>query len=109
MNMTIAQSQFNCPSLMHRLLQPTPGKPLGAPLDEGFNRLAWLFPYAVGATFLVGIGFVTVRWSRRDPSERAGAGSSPDGAAPALAARGREDGHNPHPRPGRRAVPRSGR
>ena len=22
---------------------------LGAPLDKGFNRLAWLFPYLVGA------------------------------------------------------------
>ena len=23
---------------------------LGAPIDQGFNRLAWLFPYLVGAT-----------------------------------------------------------
>jgi len=23
---------------------------LGAPLDQGFSRLAWLFPYLVGAT-----------------------------------------------------------
>ena len=62
-------------------------QPLGAPLDEGFNRLAWLFPYAVGATFLVGIGFVAVRWSRRDPSERAEAGSSPEVADAELNAR----------------------
>ena len=40
-------------------------EPLGAPLDEGFNRLAWLFPYAVGTTFLAGLGGVAVRWSRR--------------------------------------------
>ena len=26
---------------------------LGAPLDKGFNRLAWLFPYLVGATSAV--------------------------------------------------------
>ena len=41
-------------------------EPLGAPLDEGFNRLAWLFPYLVGGTFLVTIGAVAVRWSRRE-------------------------------------------
>ena len=45
-------------------------EPLGAPLDEGFNRLAWLFPYLVGGGFLIGIGFVAVRWSRRSTVER---------------------------------------
>ena len=40
-------------------------EPLGAPLDEGFNRLAWLFPYLVGAGCLVAVGGVAVRWSRR--------------------------------------------
>ena len=44
-------------------------EPLGAPLDEGFNRLAWLLPYLVGAGCLVGVGFVAVRWSRRDVPE----------------------------------------
>jgi len=44
-------------------------EPLGAPLDEGFNRLAWLFPYAVGGSFLIGVGFVTVRWTRRESSD----------------------------------------
>ncbi len=39
--------------------------PLGAPLDEGFNRLAWLFPYLVGFGCLVAVGGVAVRWSRR--------------------------------------------
>ena len=43
-------------------------EPLGAPLDEGFNRLAWLFPYAVGGSFLIGVGFVAVRWTRRESS-----------------------------------------
>ena len=39
-------------------------EPLGAPLDEGFNRLAWLLPYLVGTSFLVGLGVVVVRRSR---------------------------------------------
>jgi len=37
---------------------------LSSPLDEGFNRLAWLFPYALaGAVALVG-GVVVIRKSR---------------------------------------------
>jgi cytochrome c-type biogenesis protein CcmH/NrfF len=40
-------------------------EPLSAPLDQGFNRLAWLFPYAVGAAGLGLIGAMAVRWSRR--------------------------------------------
>ncbi len=44
-------------------------EPLGAPLDEGFNRLAWLFPYLVGGSFLIAIGVIAVRWSRRDETE----------------------------------------
>jgi hypothetical protein len=38
---------------------------LAAPLDQGFNRLAWIVPYAIGATGLVLAGVVAVRWSRR--------------------------------------------
>ena len=38
---------------------------LGAPIDRGFNRLAWLFPYLLGATGVVAVGFAAVRWSRR--------------------------------------------
>ncbi|MCY4660087.1 MAG: cytochrome c biogenesis protein CcsA [Acidobacteria bacterium] len=41
-------------------------EPLGAPLDEGFNRLAWLLPYVVGLGCLVGVGSLAIRWSRRD-------------------------------------------
>ncbi len=37
---------------------------LGAPVDRGFNRLAWLLPYAVGVVGLVGIGAVARRWTR---------------------------------------------
>jgi cytochrome c-type biogenesis protein CcmF len=38
---------------------------LGAPLDQGFNRLAWLFPYLVGAVSAISVGLVAVRLSRR--------------------------------------------
>ena len=39
---------------------------LGAPIDKGFNRLAWLFPYLLGAGGVVVIGFAAARWSRKD-------------------------------------------
>jgi cytochrome c-type biogenesis protein CcmH/NrfF len=39
---------------------------LGAPIDKGFNRLAWLFPYLLGAGGVVAIGFAAVRWTRKD-------------------------------------------
>ena len=38
---------------------------LGAPLNKGFSRLAWLFPYLIGATSAVAIGFAAVKWTRR--------------------------------------------
>jgi cytochrome c-type biogenesis protein CcmF len=37
---------------------------LSAPLDKGFNRLAWLFPYLIGATGAAMVGFAAFRWSR---------------------------------------------
>ncbi|MEE2638743.1 MAG: cytochrome c-type biogenesis CcmF C-terminal domain-containing protein, partial [Acidobacteriota bacterium] len=37
---------------------------LAAPLDEGFNRLAWLFPYFLAATGAVALGGALVRWTR---------------------------------------------
>jgi cytochrome c-type biogenesis protein CcmF len=56
---------------------------LGAPLDRGFNRLAWLLPWAVGATGAVMVGFAAMKWSRRRPEdEDAIAGAA--GADPAL-------------------------
>src|SRR5262249_8682591 len=42
---------------------------LGAPLDTGFNRLAWLFPYLIGATGAVGVGLVAMRWSHQRAAE----------------------------------------
>ena len=38
---------------------------LMAPIDRGFNRLAWLFPYVIGAGGAVGLGVAAIRWSRR--------------------------------------------
>jgi len=38
---------------------------LGAPLDQGFSRLAWLLPYLVGATSAVAVGVAAVKWTRK--------------------------------------------
>ena len=38
-------------------------EPLAAPIDEGFNRLAWMFPYLAGGAGLVGIVLFARRWS----------------------------------------------
>ncbi len=42
---------------------------LAAPIDKGFNRLAWFLPYAVGLLGVVVVGGMAVRWTRR-PQER---------------------------------------
>jgi cytochrome c-type biogenesis protein CcmH len=44
-------------------------EPLAMPLDEGFNRLAWLFPYLLGISGAVVVGTVALRWSSREASE----------------------------------------
>jgi cytochrome c-type biogenesis protein CcmF len=46
---------------------------LGAPLDQGFSRLAWLLPYLVGATSAVAVGFAAVKWTRKPDPATAGA------------------------------------
>ncbi|MBI4262766.1 MAG: cytochrome c biogenesis protein CcsA [Acidobacteria bacterium] len=38
---------------------------LAAPIDRGFNRLAWLFPYLAAAAALIGIVMTARRWSHR--------------------------------------------
>jgi cytochrome c-type biogenesis protein CcmF len=38
---------------------------LAAPIDRGFNRLAWAVPYAIGVIGLVFAGVFAVKWSRR--------------------------------------------
>jgi cytochrome c-type biogenesis protein CcmF len=39
---------------------------LAAPLDQGFNRLAWLFPYLLAMTAAIALGGALVRWTRAD-------------------------------------------
>jgi cytochrome c-type biogenesis protein CcmF len=51
---------------------------LTRPIDEGFNRLLWLFPYLLGGTAALGVGFVARRWSRRDEPQEAAAAPSSD-------------------------------
>ena len=48
---------------------------LGAPVDRGFSRLAWLFPYLVGATSAAAVGFVAVKWTRKP--DAAGTAAAP--------------------------------
>src|SRR6202521_130208 len=51
---------------------------LGAPINKGFNRLAWLFPYLVGAGSAVVVGFAAVRLARRhDPAVDAPSAGDP--------------------------------
>ena len=38
---------------------------LGAPIDKGFNRLAWFVPYFVGASGAVAVGFAAVKWTHK--------------------------------------------
>jgi cytochrome c-type biogenesis protein CcmF len=53
---------------------------LMSPIDKGFNRLAWLFPYLVGASGAVAVGVAAIRWSRR----REAPAEAPAPADPAL-------------------------
>jgi cytochrome c-type biogenesis protein CcmH/NrfF len=36
---------------------------LTAPIDRGFNRVAWVFPYVIGVTGLIAIVVTARRWS----------------------------------------------
>jgi cytochrome c-type biogenesis protein CcmF len=40
---------------------------LTAPIDQGFNRLAWAVPYGVGIVMLGAVFFVARRWSHKSP------------------------------------------
>jgi cytochrome c-type biogenesis protein CcmH/NrfF len=56
---------------------------LAAPIDRGFNRLAWMVPYLVAAAALAGIVVTARRWSNRAVPAVAG----DTGLDPALSAR----------------------
>ncbi|MBM3778088.1 MAG: heme lyase CcmF/NrfE family subunit [Acidimicrobiia bacterium] len=57
---------------------------LTAPIDEGFNRLAWAFPYVIGVGGLLTITVLARRWSHRGELAPAGADAAID---PALSER----------------------
>jgi len=38
---------------------------LASPIDKGFNRLAWLLPYGIGAIGVGTIAGLALKWSRR--------------------------------------------
>jgi cytochrome c-type biogenesis protein CcmH/NrfF len=55
---------------------------LSAPIDEGFNRLAWLFPYLIGTSGAAMIGFAAFKWTRlpHDPAQASAPAAPPDRA-----------------------------
>jgi cytochrome c-type biogenesis protein CcmF len=57
---------------------------LAAPIDKGFNRLAWLLPYTVGVVALAGLGYGAYRLARRPASPLAPAGATVASADPDL-------------------------
>ena len=50
---------------------------LAAPIDQGFNRLAWFLPYVVGFVGIVFIGSLAARWSRRSAQRPAATAAIP--------------------------------
>ena len=50
---------------------------LASPIDKGFNRLAWILPYAVGLLGIAFVGGVAVRWTRRSTGAGATAPHAP--------------------------------
>ncbi len=54
---------------------------LSSPIDKGFNRLAWLLPYAVGFVGILVVGSVAVRWTRHSSPEPSAPATSGDDAA----------------------------
>ena len=60
-------------------------EPLASPINKGFNRLAWLFPYLLGASGAAMVGFVAMRWSKREPEPlQPGTAASSTSEEPAL-------------------------
>jgi cytochrome c-type biogenesis protein CcmF len=59
---------------------------LAAPIDKGFNRLAWFFPYLIGATGAASIAVVAFRWSRHERTADS-APVQPETGTPDLTAR----------------------
>ena len=53
---------------------------LTAPIDTGFNRLAWMFPYVVGIVGAGAIALAAKRWSRHDAASQQEPAVAADGA-----------------------------
>src|SRR5688572_29366440 len=51
---------------------------LAAPLDQGFNRLAWMLPYLAAGAALIGIVVTARRWSRQAAPAAPDAGLDPE-------------------------------
>jgi cytochrome c-type biogenesis protein CcmF len=66
-------------------------EPLAAPIDKGFNRLAWFFPYAVGGFAAVAGAFMVRKWSRRPPQQPVTAGAQTASSAEDAALQARLD------------------
>jgi cytochrome c-type biogenesis protein CcmH/NrfF len=56
-------------------------EPLGAPIDKGFNRLAWFFPYLVGASGALAVVFVARKWASRKEDDLPAAAGVPEDPA----------------------------
>jgi len=48
-------------------------EPLAEPIDEGFNRLAWLLPYVIGGGMLLVVLATARKWTRSAPVAAGGA------------------------------------
>ena len=58
---------------------------LAAPIDKGFNRLAWALPYGIGVGAAGALAYGAYRLTRRSPEPRVAAGAGAASAAdPAL-------------------------
>jgi cytochrome c-type biogenesis protein CcmF len=53
-------------------------EPLSSPIDKGFNRLAWFFPYAMGTAAAMTCAFVLIKWTRRPLTQPAVPAGTPD-------------------------------
>jgi len=82
----VAQGKSHDEIIQYEVAKYGSQEPLAAPIDKGFNRLAWLLPYVFGAGGLVMAGFVAIRWSRKTPDALAGESVS-TASDPALEAR----------------------
>ena len=64
LNQQVAQGQLRDDVYEYFISTYGSQEPLGAPIGA-FNQLSWLLPMLVGGGFLIGLGFVAVRVSRR--------------------------------------------